>query len=224
MRLVQLNKTILSLQNNPQAFLNGLTSNAVDQPRNAFLNIHGRIIATFDQIIINENEMQLVIENDYVQAVSAHLDRYLKLAGVQLDSLKDVVYFDLEGDCFLEEGDRVILQKKGRLLLTTKLRNADVSAEEFTLFRLQYNIPMLGVDYKDEMLLNVATDEFVSFTKGCYLGQEPISKVYNRSKPTWKLVVKYEDECNEEEKQKMTSIVEGPVKQKRKGFVFVRNI
>ena len=100
---------------------------------------------------------------------------------------------------------------------------AQVSDEEFTLFRLQNNIPLQGVDYTDEFLLNVSEDEFVSFAKGCFLGQEPISKVHNRSRPAWKLVVRYEDECGAQEKQKMTSTVVDPKTHRRTGFIFVPN-
>ena len=49
MRNARLDKIVLSIKPNAETFLNGLTSNALDAPQNAFLNLHGRIIATFDQ-------------------------------------------------------------------------------------------------------------------------------------------------------------------------------
>jgi hypothetical protein len=55
------------------------------------------------------------------------------------------------------------------------------------------------------------------------LGQEPISKVYNRSKPSWKLVVRFEDDCAPEEKGRMTSKMKDPETGKALGFVFVSN-
>ena len=91
------------------------------------------------------------------------------------------------------------------------------------LFRVVNHIPVQGIDYRDEFLLNISDEEFVSYAKGCFLGQEPISKVHNRSKPTWKLVVRYQDECTEEERQKMTSVVVDPATRRTMGFVFVRN-
>ena len=223
MKLYQLNKTVLSLRNNPASFLNGLTANELDQPQNAFVNIAGRIIATFDQLKVSDDEFLIVIEESFLNAVLEHIDRYVRLAGVKVAPLDDYVYFDLEGSAAVHVDDHIIRQKKGRLLMTRRLLTANVSESEFTLFRLQNDIPLHGTDYKDEFLLNVSQMDFVSFTKGCFLGQEPISKVHNRSKPSWKLVVQDSNACTEEEKLKMTSRVFDPQTKRTLGFVFVKN-
>lgn len=223
MKLYPLSRTVLSIHNNPTLFLNGLSANTPDKPRNAFVNIHGRIIATFDQYRVSDEEFIIVVETAFVAGLLAHLDRYIRLSGVRIEKLNGYVYFDVEENAESIPGALVIAQKKGRILITDKLLPAQVSDEEFSLFRLQNHIPIQGIDYTDEFLLNVSEDEFVSFTKGCFLGQEPISKVHNRSKPTWKLVVRYEDECAAEERAKMTSRTLDPHTQRRLGFVFVKN-
>ena len=46
------------------------------------------------------------------------------------------------------------------------------------------------------MLLNVADEAWVSYTKGCYLGQEIVARVHFRSKPPKKLVVRSEGEAD----------------------------
>lgn len=223
MRLFKLDKKIFLFKNNASAFLNGLTSNSMDAPQNAFLNLNGRIIATFDQIKLNEDEVVIAVENAFAPAMKEHLDRYVKLGGIKVQELNENIYFDIDGDCVLGQGERSVPQKKGKLILTVRELPVNVSDKEFTLFRLKNDIPWLGVDYKDEMLLNVSMKDFVSFTKGCYLGQEPVSKVYNRSKPTWRLVVRYKNECSDEEKQKMTSKTIDPENNQTLGFVFVSN-
>ena len=252
-------RAVLAIHNNAALFLNGLTSNLCDKPRNAFVNIHGRIVATCDQHRVSDDEFVIVVERAFVDPLLTHLDKYIRLSGVCVEKLDRYVYFDTstafkpcpEGQGKLgplsvnpehapgfrpgtvewvdvEEtsapgaaGTLVIPQKKGRLLISETLMPAQVSDEEFTLFRLQNNIPLQGVDYRDEFLLNVSDEEFVSYTKGCFLGQEPIAKVHNRSKPTWKLAVRYRDECTQEERQKMTSVVVDPTTRRFLGFVFV---
>ncbi|MCA9398817.1 MAG: hypothetical protein KC618_03640 [Candidatus Omnitrophica bacterium] len=223
MKLYKLNKTVLSVQNNAARFLNGLTSNTLDRPNNAFLNIHGRVIATFDQIQIAEDHFLILIEGPFVEAVLQHIDRYVKLSGTKLEKKDLNVYFDLDNTYSLSDGEWTIPQKKGKIIITSKKLDSAVTEEEFLVFRVTHKIPQHGLDYHDEMLLNISTEDFVSFTKGCYLGQEPISKVYNRSKPTWKLVVREEDSCTEEERQKMTSKVANPATGRIMGFVFVSN-
>ncbi len=228
MKNYKLNKIVLSIKNSPEKFLNGLTSNELDKSNNAFLTINGRILATFDQLKINENQFIILVEKPYVEGLLTHLERYRMLSGAEIEQLDRHVYFDIDpveeqpGSCLLSCW--IIPQKKGRIIISEEPLETNVSEETFTLFRLDNNIPVHGIDFKDEMLLNVSTTEFVSFTKGCYLGQEPISKVYNRSKPTWKLVVKYEDECGDEERGKMTSVMKELGASRRKGFVFVRNV
>ena len=223
MSFFKTNKKVLTVSPHPEKFLNGLTSNSLDKPQNAFVNLHGRIIATFDQFKVNDELFLLVIEADFVSGVLAHVERFAKLSKVEIKPQGLAVYFDLAGDYKPGEGEYTLPQKAGRLVLTTKTLPA-VSESEFTLFRLKNDIPLLGVDYKDEMLLNVSEVNHVSFTKGCFLGQEPIAKVHHRSRPTWKLGAKFEDECTDEEKSKMTSKTTDPATGKVLGFVFVKNI
>ena len=223
MRLHKLDKAVFRMKNNAAQFLNGLTANTFDRPRNAFLDIHGKIIATFDQIKISDDEVLVVVENKIADALLSHLDRYARLSGVVIQKEDYQTFFDLDADAPLGPGDFAIVQKRGRLLVTRKDLKANVSDDEFTLFRLKNNIPWHGIDYRDDFLLNVSEEEFVSFTKGCFLGQEPVSKVHSRSKPSWKLVVKAFDKCSPEERNKMTSRISDPETKKEIGFVFVSN-
>lgn len=223
MKIYLLNRTVIKFQPNATEFLRGLTSNSLDKPQNAFLNIHGKIIATFSQIKINDDEFWIVLETPFAMAVLEHLDRYARLSGAKIEKLNKNVYFDLEANVDCQSQDVIIPQKRGRLILSDRKLETNVSEKYFTLFRLQNNIPVQGIDYREDFLLNVSEIDHVSFAKGCFLGQEPISKVHNRSKPSWKLVVKHEDECSEEENQKMTSKISDPATQKTLGFVFVKN-
>lgn len=224
MKIYKTNKKVLSLKNNPARFLNGITSNDIVQPQNAFLTIHGKLVATFDQVKVGDDEFYLLIEDDFVDSVLDHIDHYVKLSGVTVDEEEDeTVYFDLDNSCHTEPGEVVIPQKKGKLIVAPRKLKNNVFDEEFTIFRLKNNIPLLGVDYRDDFILNISMTDFVSFTKGCYLGQEPVSKVHNRSKPTWKLMVKYENDCTEEEKAKMTSRIVDPMTGDVFGFVFAKN-
>ncbi len=222
-KLYKTNKVVLRVKDNAAEFLNGITSNALDQPRNAFLNMHGRIIATFDQVKIDEDEFWIVLEQPFVEILLQHVDRFCRLSHTAVEKTPYSVYFDLQGDAVMNSGEWSIPQKRGRLILADQEHPANVSEEEFTLFRLQNVLPLHGVDYQDEFILNVSEEEFTSFTKGCFLGQEPVSKVHHRSRPRWKLVVRYEDDCSEEEKCKMTSRGKDPLSGRVLGFVFAGN-
>lgn len=223
MRLHKLDKIAVRVCGSADKFLSGLTSNSLEKPHNAFLNQYGRIIATFDQVKSGPDEFILIVAASAWGPLKTHADKYARLNKTTLEPLALNVYFDLDANAPLESGDLIVPQNKGRLIVTLRDLPAGVSAGEFTLFRLEYQLPEQGIDYTDEMVLNVHEHDFVSYTKGCFLGQEPVAKVHNRSKPTWKLAVKYQDEVPAEGQQKMTSVVTDPKNGRRKGFIFVAN-
>ena len=209
MRLYKLNDTVLNFKGNSSKLLGGLTSNSLDKPFNAFLNLHGRIIATVRQQRVSEDEYIIVTPYFVVDPLIKHLELYLKLNGTHIHESALKAYLDLD---------------TAELLLKSQDFPSQVSEDDFILFRLEHNLPLLGVDYQpDEFILNIDEVTFVSFAKGCFLGQEPVAKVHNRSKPTRKLVVKFEDECADEENSKMTSKIMDPKRGRVKGFVFVKN-
>ncbi len=209
MHLYHLNDVVLAIKGNAQNFLKGLSSNSLESPQNAFLNQHGRIITTFYQHKVTDDEFLIAVPPTVVENLLKHLERYAKLNRTQIQSTPLKAYMDLDTTEVLFKNEGV---------------SSQVSDEEFTFFRLGKGLPMLGVDYHtDEFILNIDEGTYVSYTKGCFLGQEPVAKVHNRSKPTWKLTVKFQDECSPEEKTRMTSKVLDPKTGRTKGFIFVHN-
>ena len=204
MRIYRLDKKVLIFKNNATDFLNGLTSNTLDATKNAFLNQQGRIIATCDQKPLADDAYLILIEAFAYDRLMQHMDKFLKLNPIHVEVLQHYVYCDCDGDMPLKDNDQLIGQKFGRLVITSRDLDNTLSQQQFNAFRWKHHIPIHGVDYDDQFILNVS-DEFVSFTKGCFLGQELVAKVYHRSKPSWSLVI---------EKNELTG--------QPKGFVFER--
>ncbi len=225
MRLYPLgDKIVLRVKNNAAEFLKGYTTNTPDAPRNAFVNVRGQIVCTFDQMVISLEKVLIVIEKKYLDRLLAHLDPYLKLGETVIEKAPEFhLYFDLDDAHEPQRGEIFVIQKKGKLIGTTQPLKSNVSEEEFTLFRLKNELPIQGIDYDEELLLNVANEEFVSYTKGCYLGQEIIARVHHRSKPPKKLVVKPLERDNSKEALRMTSKCVDPETGKMVGFIFVDN-
>ena len=217
------NKLVVRVKNKAVDFLKAYSSNTLDQPRNAFVNIKGQIVAIFDQLRLSDEEVLIVIEKQFFGRLETHLKKYLALAGTTLALESHRVYYDLTGDYPPGPGEYQILEKQGKLILTHREILPDVADEEFSLFRLKNNLPLQGVDYDQELLLNVADEELVSYTKGCYLGQEIIARVHHRSAPPKKLIVKAENECTEEEKNQVSSKMRDPHTGIVLGFLFIKN-
>lgn len=218
MKIRPLDRKVLSLAPDAGAFLNDYSSNVPGAPHAAFLDREGRIVVTFDQIRAGDAFL-IAIEAPFLGRLRGHLAPYLDLTGVRLaEEPRFKVYFDLDAAAAAETGDYLIPQKKGRLLITTREIAATVSPEEFTLFRLKHAIPVQGVDYDREMLLNLGDDSCVSFTKGCFLGQEIVARVHHRGKPPKRLAV-----VGEGAGAPLTSKARDPETGRVLGFSFVPN-
>jgi folate-binding protein YgfZ len=61
----------------------------------------------------------------------------------------------------------------------------EVGEEVFEVLRVEQGIPRHGVDMTQDNLPGEAgiVDRAVSFTKGCYVGQEPVARMYHRGRP-----------------------------------------
>ncbi|MDP2606476.1 MAG: aminomethyltransferase family protein [Deltaproteobacteria bacterium] len=63
-----------------------------------------------------------------------------------------------------------------------------VGGEAQNLLRIEAGVPRYGIDFSEEnLLLEVGLDHAVSFTKGCYLGQEVVERIRSRGHVNRKL-------------------------------------
>ena len=64
-----------------------------------------------------------------------------------------------------------------------------VGEEAHDILRLEAGVPRYGIDFSEEnLLLEVGLENAVSFTKGCYLGQEVVERIRSRGHVNKKLV------------------------------------
>ena len=210
MKLYLCSKTVLRFYPAAGKFINDYSTNVAEAPRNAFVDLHGRIVAVVDQQKINVDEVWIILETRCVERLLSHLKKYLSLSETTLEKLDaKKVYWDLEAH---------------KPIVTDQSMPEVVSEEEFTRYRVQNNLRLQGVDYDDEMILNLADDTLVSYTKGCYLGQEIVARVHYRGRAPKKIVVRSENECTPEESARMTSKVWDPVRSQTVGFVLVSHV
>ena len=153
MRIYHLkNKLVILLQPKAAEFLKATSTNTLDKPRNAFVNLKGKIVVTFEQEKLNEEEVLLVIENQYFDRLNVHLKTTLFLNEVALKPQDYKVTCDLDGDVSIQEEMLAIVISVGairespRLLLTRRQITPNVSDEEYTLYRLHHHIPLQGRD------------------------------------------------------------------------------
>ena len=222
MRSYKLDKAAFEFTGDPESLLKGITSNTLDAVKNAFLTAKGKIIATCDQKQFSPGRIVLLMErygrDDFCKAIKP----YLSLSKATMRELPGEAAYDLDGQAVESDDLLCFEQNQGQIVFGGQFENS-VSDEAFTAFRLEHNVPIHGVEYHDEMLLNVNDGDYVSYTKGCFVGQEVIARVHNLSKPPRKLLVRYEDECTDEQRERMTSKLIDSETGRVRGFVFVPN-
>lgn len=222
------NKIVIKLKNNVSKLLKGVSTNTLEANKNAFLDVFGKIIVTSYQIKFDD-EVLLIIERQFLERLKKHLEKYLKLTKTIIEETDYKVYAEMQNEKGNDEEkdqekkEMIIKDKTGAWLITKKILRTITDENDYTMWRVKNNIPLQGVDYDQEMLLNINDNEYISFTKGCYLGQEIIARVHNLAKPPKRLIIKYEDDCTEEEKKRLTSKCLDPKTGKTIGFIFVKN-
>ena len=214
--MYKLDYIAVKISGNYSKLLDGTVSNTLDSNYNAFLDRNGKIVATFYQIL-SEDHIIIVFGNEFYDRFLQHLDKYLKLIPCDISKMDYKVYFDESNS---EEVGEVIKLPNYRIILTKDEIANTITKDEFNKFRLENNIPLQGIDFDSEMALNIS-EKFVSFTKGCFLGQEIVARIHNTAKPPRRLVVKYENELGDDARGEITSKVTDDGR--GKGFCLVKN-
>jgi folate-binding protein YgfZ len=183
-----------------QTFLNNFCTNDVKRLvpgaccEAFFTNVKGKIVG-HGLIDCREDELVFVGAPGQGSRLTSHLDRYVIREDVQLlDNtearcfvfvVSDVsgpgkrISWDLVGNGFggIIEVASSEAELLGRILREQGLVLAHRKA--FTAARIEAGFPLIGIDFSEENLpQEVGRDsEAISFTKGCYLGQETVARI-----------------------------------------------
>jgi len=185
--------------------LHAMTTNHVQQLKPGewcytfFLNAQGRILADA-YVVCREGELLLDVEPERRTFVYEHLDKYIIADDVTLEDVSEkYAVVGVEGPGAEEPeamagitvtgagGGRVYLEAARREEFVAKLAAAGVveaDAEAVNVVRLENARPRYGVDITDAHLVQeTKMMHAVSFSKGCYLGQEIVERVRARANP-----------------------------------------
>ena len=187
-------------------FLQGLLSADVGEltPGRAtaatLLTVKGKIVSEVLVLAVSEDEPWLLLPADVAEAVVADLDAHIIMDDVELEPLGDhacaIVWTDAgtltpEQLGALPAGVRSFAASHplpGVVLVGPEAelaKLADVGevadAEQFTAARITHARPAWGFEIAaDRFPPEVGFVDAVSYEKGCFLGQEPLSRIHNR--------------------------------------------
>ena len=156
-----------------------------------------------DEVEIADRSCEYTMLSIQGPAAQALLERTVS-GDVQLPATsKQHAMIDIEGAavCVVfdshtgEPGFDLILPMSAAANVAKKLTDAGkplatkwVGEEALNVLRVEAGIPRYGIDFtEDNLLLEVGLDQAVSFTKGCYLGQEVVERIRSRGHVNKKL-------------------------------------
>src|ERR687888_59062 len=158
-----------------------------------------RVEAPLDELLLGlgAEERHRVPRLVWVQFASRSRS-YVRVAGPDAeDYLQRMVSNDVAALAVGERCDALLLTPKSRVIaplvvlrrgeeevLDERPAGEEVDAEAYERWRVEAGIPRWGREIDDSILPAEAglTETHVSFTKGCYPGQEPIARLHHRGK------------------------------------------
>ncbi len=179
---------VMKLSGSVEKFAQGMATNTLGAARNAFVDVYGRIVVVFYQRLVG-GELYIAFNEKYAPELHAHLLPYLRLGKVTLEptALKPFFVFGEEDNGM--EGVK-IPEKNSFVLLSESPPKGimEMDEDKFLRFRLENGISMQGSEFEGDMIMNTDWKDAVSFSKGCFLGQEIVVKVTQRGRPPKRLV------------------------------------
>ncbi|HLC36808.1 MAG TPA: hypothetical protein VJK05_04355 [archaeon] len=231
-KLKLLEKSIARITGNAFNTLNSIASNEVATGKpNAFLESNGKLVLFFDLFIESNESIYLVFEKKFLERALSFFKKYLLISKCKFELLDWKTFFSVSGENI--QGKHLKIPcREGFLIIGENplIEGKEFSEKEFNLFRVENNISVQGIDFDQEMFLNLNYKEAVSFSKGCFIGQEVMARVNNLSKPPKKLVrVKLKEKSSKvfsEEKEigEATSLAFSPELNSFIGFSLLPNI
>ncbi len=168
----------------------------------------GKIAAEIAALLA-EDHLALILPSDRIESLRSHLERHLIMEDAELAAAEGRALFAAHGPRarelvafartrgadaamvdFTGRGDAALILAPageaatfgGALLASAGEGAAIATPEGWEALRIEWGVPRFGVDFDDQTLPQEASLErlAVSFTKGCYLGQETVFMLEKR--------------------------------------------
>lgn len=189
-------------------FLNGLITNDIAkledgaQMSAAFPNVQGRLLA-FVRVLKAGDKFLFETEKATHEKVFQNLFRFTFAGDFFVEDLSEKFeYFSVQSSkSKAQSSDAIVFDSKFGKDYFVPNESADEFSDElksegaveisdalYEVLRIENGVPLYGIDMDETtVVLETGLDEAVSFTKGCYIGQEIIARIHFRGHVAKKL-------------------------------------
>ena len=173
-------------------FLDGLSTNKVDSSCSTVLTTtSAKIIDVVDVIEVGDN-LAVVGYGPYKDKVLAHLQPRILQQNVTIRDITSLNNVHLSTDIYPEEPGITVTRSFLGWLLVTSIKNSlqeSMTLDQFTEYRTKNTIPYQGHEITPDVHpFNCGLEDLVHESKGCYIGQEILTRMRSRGKMGKQLV------------------------------------
>ena len=155
----------------------------------SFCNVQGRVIASAF-IQCEGDRYDLILSSELVENLFNHLQRYILRSKVEIQQSEKLVYAIFSKDIVNDQElfKMVANDPKRMLALADKVPQSIenfITSEEWIEHDIKEMIPIINKESSEKFIpqmLNLDILNAVSFSKGCYTGQEVVARVQHRGK------------------------------------------
>ena len=166
-------------------FLQGQLTNDIvklqeyDTQYSAYLNIKGRMVANFIIFRHKKDMYYLLTTTSIIQYLTQKLKMYVLRSKVTIQILDTDIFF-IENNDSINKYQQITLPGTNKAFVLNNNNEQHVySLIETKLFLINNKINFIYDSTKEKLLpQNINMDNAISYTKGCYLGQEIMSRLY----------------------------------------------
>ena len=174
-----------------EKFLNGISSNdsTLKYQHNLILNNKGRIL--FDMSVFNEDNIYIITNSLQIQNLMEHLNKYKMSYKVNIEDLSNKLLVvkgsGLEISKNKDWGSPICLEENLGVAVVEKDYDFSgyhrIDEELYLKWKIIQGIPSFPNEINEKVIpIESNMWSTISFTKGCYVGQETIARIRYRGK------------------------------------------
>ncbi len=193
MGIIKLDAYVLLISGNDRyTFLDGLSTNKIESScSTVFTTTSAKIIDVVDVIEVGDN-LAVVGYEPYKEKVLAHLQPRILQQNVTIRDITTLNNVYLSTENYPAEPGITVTRSFLGWLLVTSIKNSlqeSMTLEQFTDYRTKNMVPYHGHEITSEVHpFNCGLEDLVHESKGCYIGQEVLTRMRSRGKMGKQLV------------------------------------
>ncbi|PJG83946.1 hypothetical protein [Caviibacterium pharyngocola] len=145
----------------------------------------GKMSSIFRLFRVTESEFYLIIRQELLTSALDQLKKYAVFSKVTFEFVDCELVGVLDEECQISAEFSLTIAENRRILINPNEKiQADAQAESWDLADIQQGYPILGAKAQNEFIpqaLNLqCIERAISFSKGCYIGQETVARAKYR--------------------------------------------